>query len=163
MNGWQRNRVALSFENRETARKRKQTELDEGVQNKKKHIGDIDKMTWDKEKLKEEVEGYMDGQEVNWSELAREYNVCDNEGLLSRNGGQIVKEWLFSQNVNIDRFTTKSPNCPITRKRKRRGPGEEISMPTEVYPNVLKQQLQEKLNSGDYTIGEMIVPRKVTA
>lgn len=49
----------------------------------------------------------------------------------------------------------------MIRRRKGKGPGGEIAMPTEVHPNVIKQQLIEKLENGEYSIGEMIVPRKV--
>ena len=34
-------------------------------------------------------------------------------------------------------------------------------MQTEPHPGVIKQQLPEKLKSGENSIGEMIVPKKV--
>jgi hypothetical protein len=77
-------------------------------------------------------------------------------------GGQILKEWLISEGVNIDRLQHKGHSNPVIRRRKRKGLGEGgISMPTEVHPDVIKKQLIDKLESGEYTIGEMIVPKKV--
>ena len=130
----------------------------------KDHVGKFDKMTWDKQQLKEEVEGYNDGHIVNWSNLAAKYNVCDKSGQLAKNGGQIVKSWLVSEGVDVSRYGTenkrKTRNA-IARRRKRRIIGGEISFPTEVHPTVLKQMLQDKLQTGIYSIGERIVPTKV--
>lgn len=168
MNGWQRSRKALSFETKETAKKRKhQSELSNENEppgkKKKDHTGNIDLMVgWDKEALKAEVEGYQDNHPVSWRELAVRYNVTNKEGKLADNGGQIVKEWLISNGVNIDRLQHNGRSNPVIRRRKRKGLGGEISMPTEVHPNVIKKQLIDKLESGEYTIGEMIVPKKVS-
>lgn len=130
---------------------------------KKNHSGDIESMTWDKEALKAEVEGYEDSHEISWRELATRYDVCNKAGETAANGGQIVHDWLISQGVDLARLKTKgrSVDTPVIRRRKRRGAGGEITIPTEVHPTVLKQQLIEKVQSGEYTIGEIIVPRKV--
>lgn len=128
---------------------------------KKDHTGDIQKMDWDKEALKEEIQGYDDNHPVNWSELARQYNVNSKDGKLASNGGQIVKEWLVANNVNINRLNHRERDNPVVRRKKLKGNGGEISIPTEVNPDLIKQQLVEKLESGEYNIGEMIVPRKV--
>ena len=131
---------------------------------KKNHVGKFQKMNWDKENLLEEVRGYEDGKIVSWRALATKYNVCNSKGVLANNGGQIVKEYLVNQDVNINRFCTstqRSKNQEIVRKRKRRSAGGEISFPTEPTPAKLRRMLAEKLNSGEYTIGEMIAPKKV--
>ena len=120
-------------------------------------------MTWDKEALKAEVEAFEDGSEISWREIAKKYNICNKSGQLAANGGQIAKDWLISEGVNVDRFTPKQERieCSTVRRKRRRGVGGEISLPTEVHPGILKQQLSEKLQSGEYSIGEMIVPKKV--
>ena len=116
-------------------------------------------MTWDKNQLRAEVEGYEDGHVVNLSNLAARYNVCNKSGQLAENRGQIIKSWLISEGVDVTRFGTqrrKSNGIPISRRKKRRIVGGGISFPTEV-PKVLKQMLQEKLQIGTYSIGEIIV------
>ena len=78
MNAWQRSRVTKCFEPKETARKRK-AEINDENQNptkkKKDHTGNLDTMDWDKGQLRQEVERLPDDCLVNYSELARKYNV----------------------------------------------------------------------------------------
>ena len=141
----------------------KKNELEPRQKKKKDHTGDMESMSWDKVGLKREVEGYEDNQIFSWRDLAIRYNVCNKSGEKAKNGGQIVKEWLLSQKVDLARFSEKQKcsSVPITRKRKHRGPGGEITMPVEIHPEALKQKLAEKLRSGEYSIGEIIVPKKV--
>jgi hypothetical protein len=137
--------------------------LEEGKK-PKDHVGNLEVMTWDKNQQRAEVEGYEDGHVVNWSNLAARYNVCNKSGQVAKNRGQIIKSWLISEGVDVTRFGTqrrKSNGIPISRRKKRRIVGGEISFPTEVHPKVLKQMLQEKLQIGTYSIGERIVPTKV--
>ena len=66
--------------------------------------------------------------------------------------------------MDLSRFRTKRENSEcstVVRRKKRRGIGGEITFPTEVHPKELKKMLMGKLQSGEYTIGEMIVPKKV--
>lgn len=90
---------------------------------KKDHTGDLFSLVWDKEVLKAEGEGYNENHLINWKELASRYNVCNKSGQLAKNGGQIVKEWLVSQGVDVTRFNrTKRQNedAPVIRKKKER-------------------------------------------
>ena len=100
---------------------------------------------------------------VSWKELAIRYNVTNKAGQLASNGGQIVKEWLLSEGVNVNRFPTKRKNdgSSLLRRKKRKGQGGEISVPAEIDQNKLQKKLIEKLETKEYTIGDMIVPRKV--
>ena len=96
------------------------------------HTGNLE-MTWDKDQLRAEVEGYEDGHVVNWSKLAAQYNVLNTSDQLAKNGGQIVKSWLISEGVNVSRFGTqhrKGNSIPILRSKKRRIVGREIAFPT---------------------------------
>ncbi|CAB4002556.1 Hypothetical predicted protein [Paramuricea clavata] len=159
---WQRNRLALCFEPKAAATAQAEKSLEESKK-PKDHVGNLEAMTWDKNQLRAEVEGYEDGHVVNWSNLAARYNVCNKSGQLAKNRGQIIKSWLISEGVDVTRFSTqrrKSNGIPISRRKKRRIVGGEISFPTEVHPKVLKQMLQEKLQIGTYSIGERIVPTK---
>ena len=99
-----------------------------------------DFISWDKEALREEIEKLDNGKEVNWSELARKYNVKNTVGEDARNGGQIVKEWLKSEGVDVNRFKRTNDestddagtNQGRLRRKKRRTTGGEITVPTEV-------------------------------
>ena len=161
--------MSSSFETTGAAKKRKldHETSDEGTAGKrqrKNHCGNFNRMTWDKEALKREVETYKDGDKVNWSELARRYNVTNRKGEIAKNGGQIVQDWLVSQGVNLHRF--KKPQeiskKQRVRRKKKRGQGGEISIPVPETNAKLQEQLKLKILSGEYTVGELIVPRKVT-
>jgi hypothetical protein len=134
------------------------------MKKKKYHTGRFGTMDWDKQQLKSEVEDFPDGYVINYSELARRYNVCDGPGKIVLNGGQIVKEYLTSEGVDLSRFKMciqKDDKSGVIRRRKRKGKGGEISVPTEITRKKLKQKLREKIESGEYTVGELIVPCKV--
>ncbi len=60
----------------------------------KDHVGNFDRMGWDKNQLLAEVNAYEDGHKINWTNLATRYNVINKDGKLAKNGGQIVKAWL---------------------------------------------------------------------
>jgi hypothetical protein len=89
---------------------------------KRSPVGIFYNMTWDKDALKLEVESYEDGKFVNWSQLAKEYNVTNTKGEFAENGSQIAKEWLKSVGVDTDRFKRYNTNSdgPRIRRKKRR-------------------------------------------
>ena len=128
---------------------------------KRSPVGKFEKMTWKKEELKAEVESCEDAKFVSWSKLAQTYNVLNSKGELSKNGGQIVKEWLKSVGVDTERFkryNTDSDNPRVRRKKRR---GLETSTSTPETNDALKNRLQNKILQNEYLIGKLIVPRKV--
>lgn len=126
MKSWQRSRMALSFETKQSAKQRRHL-LEANKKKEKEHTGNFESMEWDKEAVKAEVEGYDDGHKVSWRELATRYNVNDKNGKLAGNGGQVIKQWLVSNNVNISRFEDQGRTNPVIRRRKIKGAGGEIS------------------------------------
>ena len=82
-------------------------------------------MAWDKDGLKFEVESYEDAKFVNWSQLAKQYNIMNTKGEIAENGGQIAKEWLKSVGVDTERFKRYNVDSdgPRIRRKKRRGIG----------------------------------------
>ncbi|KAL9977472.1 hypothetical protein ACROYT_G014878 [Oculina patagonica] len=159
----QRERLDSSFEGKHAAMKRKETtsELDETpVVKRKRHAGNFEAMTWDKDGLKNEMEGYGDETKVNWSEIARRYQIKNKKGQIAKNGGQIAQEWLISQGVNLHRFNRPSENERQPRRKKLKGLGGEISLPTPETNDSLKQKLKLKIQQGEFTVGELIVPRE---
>ena len=115
--------------------------------------------TWDTEALKEEVKSYEDERMVNWSELARKYDVN------KANGGQIIKDWLNREGVDVNQFKRKHGQSDTTmtniRRKKRKSAGGEMTVPTDVTPQKLKEMLTKKIESGEYSVGERIVPKTV--
>ena len=50
-------------------------------------MGNIDAVTWYKNALKLEVETYEYETKINWSELARRYEITNMKGQIAKNGG----------------------------------------------------------------------------
>ena len=97
--------MASSFEPKSTARKRKHDDQNKNPSKKAKcHTGAFESMVWDKKRLREKVEELPDGHVINYTSLAKEFNICDGSGNLALNGGQIVKEYLKSEGVDVSRF-----------------------------------------------------------
>ena len=95
----------MSFESKEEAAERTRQQKREGEQ--KSPVGKFANMEWDKEGMKDEVNGYADETLVNWSELARRFQIKNKSGELAQNGGQNAMEWLKSEGVNVKRFRKK--------------------------------------------------------
>ena len=97
---------------------------------KKSPVGRIENMEWDKESLMEEVSGYEDDLPVNWSELARKFQVRNKSGELARNGGQIVQQYLKSEGVDVSRFrkTGSNDDSRIRKKMKRSAGGKRFRL-----------------------------------
>jgi hypothetical protein len=128
----------------------------------KSPVGNFENIIWDKQQMKEEVMSYEVGTLINWSDLARRYNIKNTSGETARNGGQITQEWLKSVGVDIGQFKRKSDSdLPLARRKKLKGAGGEISLTAPSTNENLKCNLKEKIASGEYTMGELIVPKKV--
>ena len=155
----QRSRFAMAFESTEDAKLRSNVEA--GTK-KRSPVGNLQNKNFDKEKMKEEVENYPDNMVINWSTLARKHNIKNTQGEIAKNGGQIAKEWLKSVGVDVNRFKRKlDGNEEKVRRKKLRGHGGEISVAVPQTTESVKADMKEKILSGEYTVGQQIVPRKV--
>ena len=125
-------------------------------------VGNFGAMDWDNEAVKAEVQSYPDGTQVNWSDLARRHVIKNTTGELAKNGGQIAQEWLKYVGVDTNRFKRlQSAPGKRVRRKKLRGAGGEITVATPQTNTEIKNDLQKKILSGEYLIGELITPKKV--
>ena len=120
-------------------------------------IGNIELGNHDEETLIAEVQS-LPSDKLNWSELARKYNVrlVDSESEL-KNGGQVIKELLRNKGIDVDRFGEKTERVRRTRKE---GPGGKISIPTTSTIAELNNEIKIRIENGTYNIGELIAPKK---
>ena len=88
----------MCFESKGDAAERTKEQKQQGKQ--KSPVGKFANMEWDKQGMKDEVNSYGDDTLVNWSELARRFQIKNKTGELAQNGGQIAIEWLKSEGVN---------------------------------------------------------------
>ena len=70
---------------------------------KRKPCGPVENMNFDKTNLLQEVQSYNEGSTINYLSLAKKY-ICNKAGQPAKKGGQIVKEFLKEQQVNVNMF-----------------------------------------------------------
>ena len=117
---------------------------------KKCRLGTIEAVTWYK---KLEVDTYEYETKINWSALARKYKITNMQGQVAKNGGQIAQEWLISEGVNLHQFKRPSTADRQPRRRKLKGLGGEISLPTPETTDKIKERLQRKILKGKLRLG----------
>jgi hypothetical protein len=66
--------------------------------------------------------------------------------------------------VDVSKFKKRGSDDDGGRIRKRikRSAGGEVSVPCPVTNEELRDKLSQKILSGEYNVGELIVPRKVS-
>ena len=81
-------------------------------------------------------------------------------GSFPGNGGQVVKEFLIDNGVDISQSDYKSKEQSDTRTRrfKRKIQGTEIAMPCDPTNKRVKNELKRLVDEGKYSLGELIVP-----
>ena len=114
----------------------------------------MEKMNFNKVGLLQEVKPYNDTTAINYSNLARTYNVLNSKGKPAKNGGQIINEYLKEQNICLNqlrykgkgRRSNKSQTKQI-RKRIIKITGG-YSIPCDATIAQTKQKLREDTESG---------------
>ena len=88
------------------------------------NVGCIDRYTWQSEECLCEVSGMADGAKINYSGLARKYNLKNSKGNTPGNAGQIVKEFLVRNGIAVQKFSqinrTAGDNEVFQIRRKKR-------------------------------------------
>ena len=148
----------MAFERAEEVKHRQDTCIAAGTK-KRNPVGNMpDSKNFDKDKIREEVENYPENVVVNWSDLARKRNIRNTQSEVAKNGGQIAKEFLKS--VGVDERVRRVGNDERVRRKKVRGQGGEITVAAPQTIESLKAEMK-KILSGEYIVGQQIVPRKV--
>ena len=151
----------MAFESKDDAKM--QSEMNSRLK-KRNPVGNVDNREFEREKMKEEVESYPDGIVVNWSDLASRHNITNTKGELAKNGGQIALEWLKKEGVDINRFKRKNDGSDTrVRRKKLRGQGGEITVATPQSIDKVKAEIRKKVSTGEFTVGQQIAPRTVSA
>ena len=152
-------RLAECFESYEDTMKHERSK-------KRRPCGPIEKMNFKKVGLLPEVESYNDTTTINYSDLARKYNVLNSKGKPVKNGGQIIKEYLKEHNICLNQFhyngKGRHSNNSETKqicKRKLKITGG-YSIPCDKTIAKTKQKLREDIEFGNYSLGEPIVPKE---
>ena len=94
--------------------------------------------------------------QINFSDLARRY------GITQKNTGNVtVKKFLKDSGVDLRRFKQlRQRPKPTVRRKLNRMPGGEVSVPVPRTNTSLRSEIMKKIESGEYNMGEVVVPRK---
>ena len=95
-----------------------------GLKRPYNHVGKTDTYVWDKLSCLQEVQKYKPKDEINFSKLARKYNLKLN-GKLPSNSGQVMRKLLEEENIDIEKFTyhaqsIKRNATDVSRARRKR-------------------------------------------
>ena len=104
----------------------------------------------DTNKLLQEAKSWQQGHQINWTQLGRKY------GLTTANCGQVVKEYLAEQGIPAALENQRSQRAQ--RRSKRRLPGGKASFSMYQPLKKQKEQVQERIDSGEISIGKEICP-----
>lgn len=159
-------RLSQSFEDFATTQNRLENEkklIATGSKRKLDHIGNLVNYVWDEEDCLKEIKKLPNGSRINFTDLARRYNLLHKDGHRPNNCGQVLKELLKTKNCDFESLQSVWGNS-ITkseriRRRKRRLDGLGISMPVEETNSEVIKRLKQKINDGTYSIGKLIVPQ----
>ncbi|XP_035663701.1 uncharacterized protein LOC118407344 [Branchiostoma floridae] len=156
-------RLAEEFETRaeaETRTKKRKRQEETGQRKCKKRLGNFDDWgNFDRDALKEEVNSLEDGTAVNWTQLARKYDIKGLDGKPLQNAGQLLKLWLQKEDINTDRFQQQSPAVRVRRARQRVVQGSDLTLPKKRTEREISKEMSKMIESGEVPIGEFVVPR----
>lgn len=138
-------RLAESFESKEAAIHRAKNKTTNTL---KLHGFSENNLPFDSTKLFEEARQWSPDENINWTKLAERYGVTQG------NRGQIVKEYLAKMDIPVALKRQRE----ITRRAKLRLPGGEISHPCHLSITAQKALLQDRIDSGEILLGEILPP-----
>ncbi|XP_019626548.1 PREDICTED: uncharacterized protein LOC109471652 [Branchiostoma belcheri] len=163
LSGRRNRRLAEEFETRaeaETRTRKRKLQEEQGTRKCKKRLGNFGRWAdFDREALKEEVNSYEDGTEINWKQLALKYDIKGPDGKQMANAGQLLKLWLQEENVDTDRFERQAPSVRIRRARLRVGVGSDMTVPKKRTEEQISKELSIMIRDGEVPIGEFVVPK----
>ena len=133
-----------------TENKKVDENAEEMPSRKRKHGCKSENLGINKDQLLQEAQSWQPNQQVNWTQLGKKY------GLTTPNCGKIIKEYLAEQGIPaacVDQCTQRAQ-----RRSKKQLPGGKVSIPMYQPVKKIKQQVQERIISGEICIGDEIVP-----
>ena len=71
-----------------------------------------------------------------------------------------MKEFLEMENIELPKISSYHRNPPETRRQLIRSKGGEITIPVSQTNAQIRKEIREKVQSGEFILGELIVPRR---
>lgn len=161
-----RDRFNTSFVSKEEACKLSQFNTDKEKSGKIKpkiHHGKFENYEFNKEEFMSEIKSYPPNKPINWSRLAKKYEVkCQEKQPM--NGGQVLLNFAKSQGINVNTFNpAKRVSGRDYLRRVRRSQikigKSRISIPSSRSAKKIKSVIKTKLQTQEINIGEKIAPK----
>ena len=138
------------------------------IRKPKKHHGKFESYDFDKESFLDEVKALPRGHPINWTRLAKKYDVkC--KGVVPGNAGQVLQAFAKCNGVNVfnfalnKRLSGRDYARRIRRQHKKIKVGKtKVSLPAVRAAKELKQEVRSKIEDGQIDLGEKVVPKNVT-
>ena len=167
-------RVHTYFEDRnkysETVKLR-QDRVNNGTLKPRKAIGNFDHYEFDKPAFLTHVRNAEAGDEINWSELARHFQLQTATGTIPSNGGQVLQEFAKSHGIDLSIFNKDrhvsirdGPRIRVPKKKINITVGQkniQVSIPSERPISQLNDDISALVESGDIDIGQPVAPKEV--
>ena len=151
LSSYKRIRLSQSFETPQ----QKKDRYEKHMPKRRKHSPNFDSVSWDKDKVQQDLEVWPEGEKINWSKFAREHQIN------AKNGGQIVKEFAVEIGIDVKKLDGRAEGVRM-RAKKLKMPGGEISVPCHKTAEQVKADWAEMIKSGRLTLGEPCAPYKLT-
>uniref|UniRef100_A0A7M6DQI5 Uncharacterized protein n=3 Tax=Clytia hemisphaerica TaxID=252671 RepID=A0A7M6DQI5_9CNID len=154
-------RSTKGFESYQEALSRSNLEKEEITAGRKRartHVGN--NYTWRGEECLEKVQGLPFGSAINFSRLARQYDLKNAKGERPGNAGQVVRTFLEANNVDMSNFVIFGNSTRRIRKRKLRILDSNVTVPVEESTLELNANLKALIKEGRYSVGTLVVPQE---
>lgn len=166
-NQYNRDRLDSCFESHTMANERVKHQINSNKHKKpKKHHGNFENYQFNKELFLHEVK-QKQGDNINWSDMARNYNVLCN-GKTPLNGGQVLYEFAKHNNIHVNTFNkNKRISNRDYLKRIRRAKKtilinkRKVPLPTPRSIKSMKTEIKKKLDTGELYIGIKVAHKQL--
>ncbi|CAC5411692.1 unnamed protein product [Mytilus coruscus] len=136
----------------------------EGICKPKNHNGNFDNYIFEKEKFLEEISSLSAGSNVNWSALARKFDVKTIKNQVPTNRGQVLMMFAKSNGINVYQFNTQSrlsgrDYIRRVKRAKKKLLKTKVTMPLPRSAKKLKAVVKTQVNDGTIKVGRPIAPK----
>lgn len=160
----------MYFTTKSQAEQRLQQRLDresKGILKPKKHHGKLTNIKFDRQNFLQEVSSLKEGSIVNWTGLARKYNLKNQNNKLPSNAGQIVMSFAKENGIDIYKFNKHNQVSGRDilrriRRAKKRLFKSKVSIPVPRSGKVLKAIVKKNIEEGIINLGQKIAPKTFT-
>ena len=124
---------------------------------KKSHSPTFDNVSWDTATVLDDLKKAETlGQKITWSSFAREHGVCE------KNGGQIIKEFAESHNINTAGLSKHASHGDRVRASKLKFPGKQVAIAVPPPPATVREVWKTQVESGELKLGVMCTPYTIS-